>query len=194
MGSPRAWSKKDSVGDPPGLISSFFLISRFNIWVCLKMSCTHQKPNGFADHYPVSKWLFHWGYTPFSDKSISFNMFLQQSLNQQFHIRSHFLKTPFTFIPPFTPPFFWVFFLLWPSLTASFATQLECSRWVATLFRRSSLNILSHLICPRLRCIVAMLLVTLFCDIYIDILIYNNIYIYISSNRRFRIFLCAVVC
>ena len=26
-----------------------------------------EKPNGFADHYPVSRWLFHWGYTPFSD-------------------------------------------------------------------------------------------------------------------------------
>ena len=26
-----------------------------------------EKPNGFADHDPVSKWLFHWGYTPFSD-------------------------------------------------------------------------------------------------------------------------------
>ena len=24
-------------------------------------------PNGFADHYPVFKWLFHWGYSPFSD-------------------------------------------------------------------------------------------------------------------------------
>ena len=27
-------------------------------------------PNGFADHYPYEKWLFHWGYiryTPFSD-------------------------------------------------------------------------------------------------------------------------------
>ena len=20
-----------------------------------------EKPNGFADHYPVFKWLFHWG-------------------------------------------------------------------------------------------------------------------------------------
>ena len=30
------------------------------------MSCT-PKPNGFADHYPYEKWLFHWGYTPFSD-------------------------------------------------------------------------------------------------------------------------------
>ena len=26
------------------------------------------QPNGFADHYPVFKWLFHWGYTLFSDK------------------------------------------------------------------------------------------------------------------------------
>ena len=31
------------------------------------------KPNGFADHYPVFKWLFHWEYTqhfqtnPFED-------------------------------------------------------------------------------------------------------------------------------
>ena len=31
--------------------------------VCLKMLCTHQKPNGFADHYPYEKWLFHWIYT-----------------------------------------------------------------------------------------------------------------------------------
>ena len=23
------------------------------------------KPNGFADHYPVFKWLFHWEYTPY---------------------------------------------------------------------------------------------------------------------------------
>ena len=26
-----------------------------------------EKSNGFADHYPYTKWLFHWGYTPFSD-------------------------------------------------------------------------------------------------------------------------------
>ena len=32
------------------------------IWVCLKMLCT-PKPNGFADHYPYEKWLFHWEYT-----------------------------------------------------------------------------------------------------------------------------------
>ena len=36
-------------------------------WVCLKMLCT-PKPNGFADHYPVFKWLFHWEYALFSDK------------------------------------------------------------------------------------------------------------------------------
>ena len=40
-----------------------------NIWVCLKMLCT-PTPNGFADHYPVFKWLFHWEYTLFSDKPI----------------------------------------------------------------------------------------------------------------------------
>ena len=27
-------------------------------------------PNGFADHYPYKKLLFHWGYTPFSDIAI----------------------------------------------------------------------------------------------------------------------------
>ena len=24
----------------------------------------YPKPNGFADHYPVFKWLFHWEYIP----------------------------------------------------------------------------------------------------------------------------------
>ena len=42
------------------------------MWVCLKMLCT-PKPNGFADHYPYEKWLFHWEYTLFSDKPISGN-------------------------------------------------------------------------------------------------------------------------
>ena len=32
-----------------------------DIWVCLKMVST-PKPNGFADHYPYEKWLFHWEY------------------------------------------------------------------------------------------------------------------------------------
>ena len=31
-------------------------------WVCLKMLYT-PKANGFADHYPYEKWLFHWEYT-----------------------------------------------------------------------------------------------------------------------------------
>jgi hypothetical protein len=26
----------------------------------------YPKPNGFADHYPKNKWLFHWEYTLFS--------------------------------------------------------------------------------------------------------------------------------
>ena len=30
-------------------------------WVCLKIGNT-PKANGFADHYPVFKWLFHWEY------------------------------------------------------------------------------------------------------------------------------------
>ena len=32
------------------------------IWVCLKIVYPFL-PNGFADHYPVFKWLFHWEYT-----------------------------------------------------------------------------------------------------------------------------------
>ena len=43
---------------------------RNNMGVLLKMLYT-PKPNGFADHYPVLKWLFHWEYTLFSDKPIS---------------------------------------------------------------------------------------------------------------------------
>ena len=33
-----------------------------NIWVCLKIVYPIV-PNGFHDHYPVFKWLFHWEYT-----------------------------------------------------------------------------------------------------------------------------------
>ena len=39
----------------------------YTIWVCLKIGNT-PRPNGFADHYPYEKWLFHWEYTLFSDK------------------------------------------------------------------------------------------------------------------------------
>ena len=41
------------------------------VWVCLKIVYPIV-PNGFADHYPYEKWLFHWEYTIFSDKPISF--------------------------------------------------------------------------------------------------------------------------
>ena len=37
-------------------------------------------PNGFADHYPVFKWLFHWEYT------------------------QHFQTNPYTLITPIAPP------------------------------------------------------------------------------------------
>ena len=32
--------------------------------------CCVPKPNGFADQFPYEKWLFHWGYTPFSDTAM----------------------------------------------------------------------------------------------------------------------------
>ena len=39
-----------------------YLVSKDHAEVCLKMVST-PKPNGFADHYPYEKWLFHWEYT-----------------------------------------------------------------------------------------------------------------------------------
>ena len=42
--------------------TSFTSTKHQKIWVCLKMLYT-PKPNGFADHYPYEKWLFHWEYT-----------------------------------------------------------------------------------------------------------------------------------
>ena len=36
------------------------------IWVCLKMLCTPLYPMVLLIIIPT-KWLFHWGYTPFSD-------------------------------------------------------------------------------------------------------------------------------
>ena len=54
----------------------FTHVHSFSIWVCLKIGNT-PKPNGFADHYPYEKWLFHWEYNgiypTFSDKPISSN-------------------------------------------------------------------------------------------------------------------------
>ena len=40
-----------------------------HIWVCLKMLCTPLYPMVLLIIIPT-KWLFHWGYTPFSDKPI----------------------------------------------------------------------------------------------------------------------------
>ena len=34
-------------------------------------------PNGFADHYPYEKWLFHWEYTLFSTDGSSNHRLLQ---------------------------------------------------------------------------------------------------------------------
>ena len=45
----------------------FFLIIMFSQMGLSENRLNPYSPNGFADHYPVFKWLFHWGYTPFSD-------------------------------------------------------------------------------------------------------------------------------
>ena len=47
-------------GESPTVEVWAFVESRL-FWVCLKMVST-PKPNGFADHYPVFKLLFHWEY------------------------------------------------------------------------------------------------------------------------------------
>ena len=39
-----------------------------SVWIAYVWKWCTPKPNGFADHYPVFKWLFHWEYTLFSDK------------------------------------------------------------------------------------------------------------------------------
>ena len=46
-----------------------------------------EKPNGFADHYPYEKWLFHWGFGPhfqtypFDKPLIDFKIFKDQGPN-----------------------------------------------------------------------------------------------------------------
>ena len=56
-----------------GSREGFFLrdLAFSSIWVCLKMLCT-PKPNGFADHDPYEKWLFHWEYTQHFQTNPSF--------------------------------------------------------------------------------------------------------------------------
>ena len=46
-----------------------------SIWVCLKIVYPIV-PNGFADHYPYEKWLFHWGYTGIPHFQTYTNIFL----------------------------------------------------------------------------------------------------------------------
>ena len=43
-------------------------------------------PNGFADHDPVFKWLFHWWYTPFSDIPIYWITYHNLSYFQTYHL------------------------------------------------------------------------------------------------------------
>ena len=50
------------------MVNIWLIMVMTNICVCLKMMENPEKPNGFADHDPVFKWLFHWEYTLFSDK------------------------------------------------------------------------------------------------------------------------------
>ena len=50
-----------------GLELSAMVLNQETTWVCLKIVYPFL-PNGFADHYPYYKWLFHWEYTLFSDK------------------------------------------------------------------------------------------------------------------------------
>ena len=69
------WKKMAEANEKPGKNSRvcfpFNFLQMFDKWLCLKMLCTPKKNNGFADHYPYEKWLFHWGYTPFSDIPLS---------------------------------------------------------------------------------------------------------------------------
>ena len=58
MTSELAWTCTEW---PIQLYSTNQWKSIYAMWMCLKMSCT-PKPNGFADHYPYEKWLFHWEY------------------------------------------------------------------------------------------------------------------------------------
>ena len=67
-GQKTMWEKSEP-GEAFGKLSAHRDTEVFQqaTWVCLKMVST-PKPNGFHDHYPVFKWLFHWEYTLFSDK------------------------------------------------------------------------------------------------------------------------------
>ena len=63
---PSGWQERPAEHRLPKNWESFGL-PILKRWLCLKMVST-PKPNGFHDHYPIFKWLFHWEYTLFSDK------------------------------------------------------------------------------------------------------------------------------
>ena len=68
----RVWRADPKSNDSAnGLIVLNHAMDELDIWVCLKMLCT-PKANGFADHYPVFKWLAIIGKInpTFSDKPI----------------------------------------------------------------------------------------------------------------------------
>ena len=56
------------------------------------MLCT-PKANGFADHYPVFKWLFHWEYSLFSDKPIYNNGKIRHKITKITQKSSNVLQT-----------------------------------------------------------------------------------------------------
>ena len=90
---PGAWRQSISP-----FISAFRLSFQHFAWVCPKMFCVPKKPNGFADHYPYEKWLFHWGYTLFSDKPASIlPLFYGRSFffNMRLHVASLIYKRIF---------------------------------------------------------------------------------------------------
>ena len=58
-----------------------------------------EKPNGFHDHYPYEKWLFHWEYTIFSDKPIYFFGLLLSGLCK--YITTKYGQTYGTNVAPF---------------------------------------------------------------------------------------------
>ena len=66
---PRCWRRRGRGPSPLVPASTVHRELNKHMGLSLKMVST-PKPNGFADHYPYEKWLFHWEYTLFSDKPI----------------------------------------------------------------------------------------------------------------------------
>ena len=64
--STQPW--RNTMENKPGMLTNDSWLKGCSpigfVWKCIVYP---EKPNGFADHDPYEKWLFHWGYTPFSD-------------------------------------------------------------------------------------------------------------------------------